>query len=168
MSRATCDAAAAAEIRFVNTTYNNGRAIAFARRNADRVTSLGAFVAPSFAAIQPYSQLRDLDIGALGVEIAKISLLPRSLIKSVVSLQTVRIDWRIFGPLCCLQELQVFYYSSKGGSGIQLDDSFATALPLLRVFDVSPGVRTEALETNAEVVMPHLVELKISHKNCAP
>ena len=61
MSRATRDAAAAAEIRFVDKTYSAHEASgAFAQRNADRVTSLGAYHAFELASIQMYSQLRDL------------------------------------------------------------------------------------------------------------
>ena len=167
MSRASRDAAAAAEIRFGYTAYHTRKAnvIAFARRNADRVTSLGDFVAPNFVCIRKFNQLQDLDL-TLGAEIAKIALLPRSLTKLVGGLHSVRIDWRTFGPLRCLQELQIYTPGLQSGFEVQLDDSFATALPLLRVFVVSPGVygrRFTALKTTAKVAMPHLVELTICH-----
>ena len=58
MSTATHDAAAAAEIRFYSCATD--RATAFARCNADRVTSLGNFLVPDVASVQPYSQLQDL------------------------------------------------------------------------------------------------------------
>ena len=63
--------------------YNRPGAKAFALRNADRVTSLGAFAAPNFAAIRKYSQLQDLTI-QLGRDRASIALLPCSLIRLVV------------------------------------------------------------------------------------
>ena len=108
VSKATRDVAAAAEIRFVDETYDFWKAREFARRNADRVTSLGACLACDFASIRMYSQLRDLDL-ALGMETGKIFLLPPSLTKVVIGLTNVRTDWRTFRPLCCLQELQVCY-----------------------------------------------------------
>ena len=171
MSRATRDAAAAAEIYFVGDTYDSPEASAFALRNADRVTSLGAFVAPDFASIRMYSQLRDLEVE--DPEREHVALLPCSLMKLFIKQIFWSIDWENFRPLCCLQELIIWnlYDESAypGGSGrVQLDDSFATALPLLRVFHVYPGVlggRTVALETTAKVVMPHLVELTITHMN---
>ena len=140
---------------------------AFALLNADRVTSLGAFMAPNFASIQPYCQLQYLQV-TIGVEIAKISLFPHSLTKLVVHVHNVGVDWNVFRPLCCLQELKVYNWGSAGGNifGTQLDDSFATVLPLLRVFSLIPAMTGQlyvALETTAEVVMPHLVELSISH-----
>ena len=159
VSRATRDAAAAADIRFFRRTYATQGAKAFALRNADRVKSLGTFIAPDFASIQMYTRLRDVEL-ELGPETAKIALLPRSMTKLVISLRTMRIDWENFRPLCCLQELQVYKSYSTG------DDSFATALPLLRVFHLTltmHGLHYVALETSAKVVMPHLVELKISH-----
>ena len=167
LSRATRDAAAATEIRFVDNDYASPRASAFARRNADRVTSLGAFVAPDFASIQTYSQLRDLDL-TLEVESANVALLPCSLTKLVIELHTGRIDLETFRPLCCLQELLLFHWGDMAGFGVQLDDSFATALPLLRKFHLSPtmhGQHNVALETTAKVVMPHLVELGITYMN---
>ena len=51
---------------------------------------------------------------------------------------------------------------------VLLDDSFATALPLLRVFHVHSGLNKQhnmALETTAKVVMPHLVEFEILNVN---
>ena len=91
-----------------------------------------------------------------------------ALTKLVVRLHTGRIDRDNFGPLCCLQELKIYSHSGTSGFEVQLDDSFATALPLLRVFVVSPGVygrRFAALETTAKVVMSHLVELDIRRVN---
>ena len=163
VSRATRDAAAAAEIRFVHEAYYTRGATAFALRNVNRVKSLGAFGAPDLASIQMYSQLQDLVLD-LGLEIATIALLPHSLTKLVLSLDTVRIDWEVFRPLCCLQELRV-YNRGRIADLVQLNDIFATALPLLRVFHVSPGQRNAALETTAKVVVPHLVELDISRVN---
>ena len=161
VSRAAHNAAAAAEIRFVNKAYRARKASgAFARRNADRVTSLGAYYAPDFASIQMYRQLRDLKL-ELGVEEAKIALLPCSLTKLFVYVCAQNIDWEDFRPLRCLQDLTIYNDDATSGITVQLDDSFATALPLLRVFDVSPGVprwRLPLLETTAKVVMPHLVE----------
>ena len=174
VSRATRDAAAAAEIRFATYPeietyryiYAPRRASgAFARRNADRVTSLGPYMASDFASIRMYSQLRDLEL-ELDPERESVALLPRSLTKLDVSLHTVRIDWESFRPLCCLQELKIYSPHDKSASVVQLDDKFATALPLLRVFLVKQyGHRPMALETTAKVVMPHLVELDISHVN---
>ena len=129
--------------------------------------SLGYYGAPNFDSIRMYSQLKDLNV-TLGVDVAKIALLPRSLTKLEVSLHTVRMNWEDFRPLCCLQELEVYNQEDKSDIGVQLDDSFATALPLLRVFHVSCGVRGHrvvVLETAANVVMPHVVELDISHMN---
>ena len=171
MSRAARDAAAAAEIRFGNT-YSTRRASGkFARRNADRVTSLGAFEAPNIAAVRKYSQLRDLKL-KLDPERESVTLLPCSLTKLVLSLRTWSIDWDNFRPLCCLQELKIYNHAPSNtnlsGFRVQLDDRFATALPLLRVFDVAPGAYNRpntALETTAEVVMPHLVELAIRRVN---
>ena len=96
-----------------------------------------------------------------------MALMPCSLTKLVVSLRTWSIDWETFRSLRCLQELEVCSDSGEPGDDVQLDDSFATALPLLRVLHVSPGVfhRHAALETTAKVVMPHLVELSKSHVN---
>ena len=162
MSRATHDAAAAAEIRFFFVDYATRGATTFAQRNADRVMSLGYYGAPNFDSIRTYSQLKDLNV-TLGVDVAKIALLPRSLTKLEVSLHTVRIDWENFRPLCCLQELKVYNQEDKSDIGVQLDDSFATALSLLKVFHLTPGLRFVASETTAKVVMPHLVELKIYH-----
>ena len=126
MSRATRDAAAAAKIRFVDNTYCSCRATDFfARRNADRVTSLGAFVAPDFASIQMYSQLRDVEL-ELGADIAKIALLPRSLTELVLRLHTMRIFWENFRPLCCLQELEV----NNQETSQTLESSWMTALQL--------------------------------------
>ena len=163
MSTATRDAAAA-EIRFVHNTYYTRGAIAFARRNADRVTSLGAYPATNFASIRMYSQLRDLAL-LLGVKIAEIAMLPCSLTKLVISFHTVHIDWETFRPLCCLQELQVYILGKEADSRFQLNDSFATALPLLRVFCVIPAIRKMALKTTAKVVLPHLVEFEIFNMN---
>ena len=167
MSRVARKAAAAAEIRFVDATCNTQRAIAFAQRNADGVTSLGDVVAPNFASIQPYSQLQDLVLKQK-VKEANVTLLPCTLTKLVLSLCTVRIDWESFRPLPCLQELRIDTRGSKSGSGAQLDDSFATVLPLLRVLHITPGMHSRhymALETTAKVVMPHLVELTLTHVN---
>ena len=168
MSRATRDAAAAAEIRFADYAYAIPGASAFALRNADRVRSLGTFEAPDFATIQPYSQLRDLEIELASVS-ANVALLPCSLTKLEVDLCFWSIDWDNFRQLRCLQELQISNFrGSTSGFSVQLDDSFATALPRLRVFHVSPGrynVPYAALETTARLVMPHLVEFNISHMN---
>ena len=104
----------------------------------------------------------------LGVEKEKIALLPCSLTQLAVGLRARSIDWEIFRSLCCLQDLNIYNEDNMTGFGIQLDDSFATALPLLRVFGVSPGVynrQNVALETTAKVVMPHLVELRVSYVN---
>ena len=164
VSRAAHDAAAAAKIRFVDNTYRTRGAIEFARRNADRVTSLGAFLALDFASIRMYCQLGDLQLDLeLGRE--NVALLPCSLTELVITLDTVRMDWSIFRPLCCLQELDIYNWDCTPGFGVQLDDSFATALPLLRVFHVSPGFHNQSLATTAKVVMPHLVELTMSNVN---
>ena len=164
VSRATRDAAAAAEIRFVDNTYAPWRATAFAQRNADRVTSLGAFVAPDFASIQPYSQLRDLEL-RLYRERAEIAWLPRSLTKLAIALPGTEINWEDCRPLCCLQELQVYNVGCWAAPGIRSDDSFATALPLLRVSLVTP-VRVmqpfTVLKITAKVVTPHPVELSLA------
>ena len=180
VSRATRDAAAAAEIRFVDKTYAIRRASTFALRNADRVTSLGAYFAPNFPSIQMYSQLQDLvlNLGSLSsLEKANVALLPCSLTKLVITLRTWSINWENFRPLCCLQELKVYNRKDWSGSKVQLDDSFATALPLLKVFHMEAGtfdppelVRVidrpyMPLATTAIVVMPHLVELLIMQAN---
>ena len=176
MSRATRDAAAAAEIRFaadakipyLQHTYATRRSSGnFARRNADRVTSLGSFEAPNIASIRMYSQLRDLKL-KLDPKRESAALLPCSLTKLVVSLRTWSIDWDNFRRLCYLQELRIYNQDEMAGFGVLLDDSFAIALPLLRVFYVSPGVynrRNTALKTTAKVVMPHLVELYLNTVN---
>ena len=166
VSRASRDAAAAAEIRFIHDTYAVPKAVAFARRNADRVTSLGDYVAPDFASIRMYSQLRHLELD-LERDRGEIALLPRSLTKLDVSLHTWSIDWENFRPLGCLQELQITSLHKWSYVEVQLDDSFATALPLLRVFRVFPGLdcrRGVALETTAKVDMPHLIELTIASR----
>ena len=163
VSRATRDAAAAADICFVHDTYAVPSASAFARRNAHRVTSLGCFVAPNFASIRMYSQLRDLEL-KLGRDRAEVALLPRSLTELTLNLRGMRTKWKVFRPLCCLQVLKIYNLDQTLNIRVQLDDSFATALPLLRVFHVAfPGIRSKALATTAKVVMPHLVELKIYH-----
>ena len=168
VSRATCDAAAAAEIRFVRNIYGTHRANDFARRNADRVTSLGTFEAPDFASIQLYTQLRDLEL-ELGGEGPEVALLPCSLTKLTLTLQSTCINWENFQPLCCLQELQIDTWGYKLHDKVQLDDSFATALPLLRVLILYPGLsrgrlnidNSMALETSSKAVMLHLIELNI-------
>ena len=168
MSRATRDAAAAAEICFVRNTYATRiSSHAFAQRNADRVTSLGYYFALNFASIRIYSQLRDLEL-ELDPKRENVALLPRSLTKLVVILCSWSIDWENVRPLRYLQWLQVHNRGDKPGSGVQLDDSFAIALPLLRVFHMSPGIRTEALATTARVVMPHLVVLTLDQVNTLP
>ena len=164
MSRATRDTAAAAEIRFVYQTYATKEATAFALRNADRVTSLGGYGAPDVASIHPYSQLQDLVLDLEEIEGEEVVLLPCALTKVALFLQGMNINWEDFRPLGRLQELQIYNQSGRSGFKVQLDDSFATALPLLRVFHVHPGVRV-ALETTAKVVMPHLVKLDISQVN---
>ena len=131
------------------------------------MTNLGYFEAQDFASIQPFRKLQDLVLD-IGTDVAKIALLPCSLTKLVVSLQTWSIDWETFWPLCCLQELEVYNHSGESAADVQLDDSFATALPLLRVFHVIPGYFNQpnmALKTTANVVMPHLVQLAISNTN---
>ena len=167
MSRATRDAAAAAELRFVDNTYATQGAVAFARRNADRVRSLGDYFAPDLASIQMYSQLQDLGLH-LEQDRGEIALLPRSLTKLDVSLDNWSIDWENFRPLGCLQELHISSPDGKWSDlEVQLDDSFATALPLLKTFHMSPGLdcrRGVALKTTAKVVMPHLAELTIASR----
>ena len=173
MSRATRDAAAAAEISFVDLTDRG--AVAFAQRNADRVTCLDAYVALSFDSIQQYSQLRDLNVSFTPKsEEAEVALFPCSLTNLILSLHSTCINWENFRPLCCLQELQIFSLGcdDKGcdlSGKVQLNDSFAAALPLLRVLYVYAGMRnshdTVPLETTSKVVMPHLVELNISGVN---
>ena len=72
------------------------------------------------------------------------------------------IDWETFRPLCRLQELQIYNWgSSMAEFRVQLDGSFAAALPLLRVLYMSLGTHDEAFKTTAKVVMPHLAELTI-------
>ena len=166
MSRATRDAAAAAEIRFVDKAYATEGATAFALRNADRVKSLGPFKAPDFDSIQPYSQLQDLEL-KVETDGAKIALLPCSLRKLLVELpisRIRRIDWKTFRPLCSLQVLKINPTPGKSFIVIQLDDSFATALPLLRVFHVEASWKWlgAMLITTAKVAMPHLVEVTLS------
>ena len=179
VSRAARDAAAVADIRFVWKTYYsrssthkfvassyrpNKASGKFARRNADRVTSLGGFMAPNIASIWMYNGLRNLEI-KLGSS-ADVALLPRFLTKLVVRLRIMRIKWENFQLLCCLQELQVHNDGSVADIEFQLDDSFVTALPLLRKFHISPAMHClywVALKTTAKVFMPHLVELSISY-----
>ena len=77
----------------------------------------------------------------------------------------VRMDWKTFPPLSCLQELDLHSKDVTSGLEVQLDDSFATAMPLLRMFHMTAqrcDQRNVALETTAKVVMPHLVKLTIS------
>ena len=64
MSRATRDAAAAAEVRFVDNTYAARGASTLALRNADRVTSLCDNVVPKtdIDSIRMFTRLRDLDM----------------------------------------------------------------------------------------------------------
>ena len=161
MSRATRDAAAAAEIHFGQNTYTTRRATLFAQRNADRVTSLGAFVAPNFASIRIYSQLRDLGL-KVGRARANIALLPCSLTRLGITLQGMNINWEVFRPLCNLQELRIFGLDCILWDKVELDNSFATALPLLRVLHVDARpCDNAALWTSTKVAMPHLVELSV-------
>ena len=162
VSRATRDAAAAAKLRFIHNAYAARRATLFARRNADRVTSLGDFVVPNFDSIRMYTQLRDLDMHLAPIEMAEVALLPHSLTKLFISLHAVRINWECFRPLCCLQELEIYSFCGSHGK-VELNDSFATALPLLRVLHVTARSSNYdgSLNTTAKVVMPHLVELTL-------
>ena len=132
-------------------------------RNADRVTDLGSYHAKNVASIQPFSQLQRLVL-TLESERTEVALFPCSLIKLLITLCNVRMHWKMFPPLCCLQELDLRARYQTPGLRVQLDDSFAVALPLFRVFRVCDRRYTDlgvALETRAKVVMPHLVELTI-------
>ena len=137
----------------------------FAQRNANRVTSLGCF-APNFAEIRMFSQLRHLSLD-LEKE-ATVALLPRSLTYLSVTLRSMCINWEHYRSLSCLQVLQIHSMDFSSYKTVQLDDSFATALPLLRVFRVDLGCGSrhgKALETTATVVMPHLLGLTFSQMN---
>ena len=163
MSRATRDAAAAAEIQFVRfVLHTSCKATAFALRNADRMTSLGSYHATNIASIQPFSQLQHLVL-TLESKRKEAALLPCYLTKLFITLRSMRMKWKIFPPLCCLQELDLHVRDRPSGGVVQLSDTFATALPLLTVFHVQTWKwHGTVLETTAKAVMPHLVELDIA------
>ena len=120
VSIATRDAAAAAEICFVHEPYATRGATLFAQCNAHQVMSLGDFIPPDFDSIRIYTRLKDLDLKLDGQRGDVLALLPRSLTKLVISLQDGRLDWTVFRPLCCLQELRVNIWYNRSGFGIQL------------------------------------------------
>ena len=144
--------------------YDSDGAREFALRTAHRVSSLGAFRAPDYASIEPFSLLRELKLKRT-FEADKIALLPRALETLHLRPTGVSIDWEPFRRLGWLKELKMCCLVLPEGR-VQVGDSFANALPNLTnlwIKAIFTDGTSAPLAATAKVGMPRMDSLTLCH-----